>query len=206
MNNQLTTFYIIRHGETEWNVKGILQGHTDSPLTKQGEIQAEETAKELRNIQFNLAFSSDLIRAKRTAEIIALEHKLAVQTTQLLRERSFGEYEGKHYSAIKTLDELFEKLNDEEKFTYTSEGVESDEQLISRFITFLRETAITHPEKTVLVGTHGGMMKALLIHLGYGTYKTINHGSVSNGAYIKLTSDGVDFFIKETKGIKKPNN
>lgn len=200
-NNSYTIFYIVRHGETEWNTKGLLQGHNDSPLTKRGEEQARETAKILQNIKFDLAFSSDLLRAKRTIEIIALEKKLAVETTKLLRERNFGKYEGQPYAALKTFDELIERLSDEEKFAYKTEDMESDEDLANRFITFLRETAITHPGKTVLAGTHGGMIRVLLIHLGFTTYEIMAHGKVSNGAYVKLESDGVDFFVKETHGI-----
>ena len=75
---------------TEWNEIGLIQGHSDSPLTAQGITQAKELAKKLKNVKFDLIFSSDLLRAKRTAEIIALEHKLFVQTSKLLRERDFG--------------------------------------------------------------------------------------------------------------------
>lgn len=83
------TFYIVRHGETLWNVKGLLQGIKDSALTPTGEKQARELAAELESVNFDVIFSSDLLRARRTAEIIALERKLAVKTSQLLRERQF---------------------------------------------------------------------------------------------------------------------
>src|SRR5258706_14102789 len=95
MNNNLTTFYIVRHGETDWNAERRLQGHSDIPLNENGELQAKNLADELQDITFDLAFSSDLLRAKRTAEIIALEHKLEVQTTKLIREKNYGSLEGK---------------------------------------------------------------------------------------------------------------
>ena len=62
----MTTIYIVRHGETKWNVKQLMQGHKDSPLTEKGIEQAEEIKKELKNIHFYRIFSSDLLRAKRT--------------------------------------------------------------------------------------------------------------------------------------------
>lgn len=203
----LTTFYIVRHGETEWNVKGLIQGHEDSPLTKNGIKQTKALAKSFKNISIDVVFSSDLLRSQKTAEIIALEKKLAIKLTKVLRERNFGKYEGKEHEALREFDILFEKLSEEEKFSFTnSSDIESDEQIVTRLITFLREAAITHPGKTVLVVTHGGIMRAFLIHLGIGTYQTLTRGAIKNAAYIKLLSDGVDFFIKETKGINKSQN
>ncbi|HUD44341.1 MAG TPA: histidine phosphatase family protein [Patescibacteria group bacterium] len=203
-NQNLTTFYIIRHGETDWNVQHRIQGHTDIPLNENGRAQAKEAARLLKDVKFDLAFSSDLLRAKETAEIVALEHNLEVTTTQLLRERKYGEMEGKNQEAFRAFDELFKTLSDEEKnkFKYSSFG-ENNEEIIVRFITFIRETAVTHPGKTILVGTHGSMMAALLIHLGILSRKDPRY-SINNGAYVKLLSDGVEFVVKETHGIDIP--
>lgn len=202
--------YIVRHGQTEWNVKGLLQGHTDSPLTDIGISQAEQIREELKHIHFDEVFSSDSLRAKRTAEIITLERKIAVKTTQLLRERSFGKYEGKEYrifnTKLKELVKEFEALPDDKKKSYRYPDIESDEELISRFIVFLRETAIAYGGKTILVVSHGAMIRSLLIHLGFGTYSSLRYDAIGNGAYVKLVSDGVDFFVKETKGITKSLN
>ncbi len=199
--NNLTTFYFLRHGETEYNVKRIVQGQVDSPLTPNGIENIKKLAVKFRDVKFDLAFSSDLLRAKRTAEIVALEHKLAVETTKLLRERSFGKYEEQSSDMLKTYYELFEQLSDEEKFTYSKDNVESNEQLMARIITFLRETAIAYPGKTILVASHGTVLRVLLIHLGYGTYKTLPSRSADNLAWARIESDGVDFFVKETEGI-----
>src|SRR5689334_14138742 len=92
--NNMTTFYLIRHGETDWNNQHLLQGQIDIPLNAKGEEQAQELAQVLKDINFDLAFSSDLIRAKRTTEIVALEKQLMIETTKTLRERAFGEFEG----------------------------------------------------------------------------------------------------------------
>lgn len=203
--SQYCTFYIVRHGETEWNLKQLLQGQEDSPLTQKGIQQAEELRKELSSINFDYVFSSDLLRAKRTAQIITLEKKLAIKTSQLLRERSFGKYEGKAWGSYKTeLGNLFNdynKLSDKEKMNFKNPEIENDNQLISRFVTFLREIALSYPNKTILVVSHGGMMRALLIHLGFATYSNLPPGAIENCSYIKLDSDGTDFFIKETKNI-----
>lgn len=204
MSNNLTTMYIVRHGETDWNVEKRIQGQTDIALNKTGETQAKEIADVFRNIKFDLAFSSDLLRAKRTAEIIALEHKLIVETTDLLRERNFGNFEGRpsetFFEYIKTLKEL----NHEERFRHTLDGTaESDETFSSRIILFLRETAVANPGKTVLIGTHGGVFHVLLLHLGIIGYEDSDRTRFKNGGYIKLRTDGADIFVDEIEGMTK---
>lgn len=206
--------YLVRHGTTDWNEKGIIQGQLDIPLAKIGEEQAKIVAQELKNVHFDAVFSSDLMRTKRTAEIITLEKNLAIQTTKLLRERHYGEFQGKVYAARQAYNVFVAALNDEERFSHKSHGVESDEEIVTRLITFLRETAIIHKnksstepvlDKTVLVSTHGDIIHKFLIHLGFGTYKNFPLSSIVNTAYVKLACDGVDFFVQETVRIKKPN-
>lgn len=209
-NNKLTTIYIARHGETEWNIKKLMQGHSDSPLTFKGKEQAVSLAKKLQYIKFNAVFSSDLLRAKKTAEVVALDKKLAVITTKVLREKYFGKYEGKpaghFFGELEKLLQKRGKLEKEERLSLKLEdGMESDLEAVSRLITFLREVAIGYSGKTVLVVTHGGLMRCLLIKLGYFTYEEIpsSGGLIQNTAYIKIKSDGIDFFIKELSGISK---
>lgn len=200
--NNLTTFYIARHGETEWNVKRLIQGTSDSPLTEKGIQDAKKIAKELKDIKFDLIFSSDLLRAKRTAEIVALENNLTVETNKLIQERNFGHMEGKTSNEYKKWMSAFSNLTEIERFSHkSSEDIESDEEISTRLIQFIREIAIANPGKTILAISHGGIIKALLIKLGHGTYKTIRN--VSNGGYLKLETDGTDFFIKEVIGVLK---
>src|SRR5574340_48950 len=116
------TLYIVRHGQTEWNVKKLMQGHTDIPLNKEGETQAREMAKKLRRIHFAAAYSSDLLRAKQTAELITLEKKIVVKTTKALRERFYGRLEGKSWAndngELAKLWEKLYKLTEEERRIY----------------------------------------------------------------------------------------
>ena len=204
----LCTFYIVRHGETEWNRKKILQGQKDSALTPKAIAKTKKLARELKKINFAAAFSSDLLRAKRTTEIIALEHKLTVQTTKLLRERTFGKGDG---TDLKKFIKFFKKIAEEKEKLIKEEGsklklfpdMESDEEIVTRLITFLRQTALAYHGKIVLVGTHGGIMRQFLIHLDFIPYKKRNNWSITNLAYFVLQSDGVEFFIKKTKGITK---
>ena len=199
------TFYIVRHGETDWNAKRIIQGQLDIPLNEKGELQAKELAKELKNVKFDLAFSSDLLRAKYTAELIMLEHNVTVQTTEILRERMFGKLEGKSTDKLRELfADLSTELSHEERLRHKyDEEIESDEQMISRIITFIRETAVANPGQNILLGTHGGIIKVLLVHLGYLSYKNMNEFRITNTGYVILESDGVEFKIQKVHGLRK---
>lgn len=200
----MTTFYLIRHGETDWNKERKLQGQTDIDLNETGIKQAEELAKVLQDIHFDLAFSSDLIRAKRTAEIITREKKLYIETAKALRERSFAHLEGSSNDIFLAYLRLMHGLSKEERQKHRlAEGIENDEEMTTRLITFLREVAITHPEKTILITSHSGLLRLFLIHLGYYTYNELANKKMKNGAYIVFESDGVEFFIKEVVGVEE---
>ena len=194
------TLYIVRHGETEWNVKKIIQGHEDIPLNKKGEAQAKELAQKLRHINFDAIFSSDLIRSKRTAEIINIEKKLVIQTTKALKERYFGKYQGKSFAVN---NEMTKQINNLKMVSGPeAKEVEGDKMIILRLTTFLREIAVAYANKTILIVSHGGPMRTLLIHLGFATYDNFTEGQIDNLAYVKLKSNGVEFFMEETKGVK----
>lgn len=197
------TFYIVRHGETEWNAKGLLQGHSDIPLSKTGILQAQNLAQELKTVTFDKVYSSDLLRTVKTAEILVLERKLVIETTKQLRERTWGKLEGKQSSNLQNLQKTLEKLTNKERFSHKIDpSMESDEEIVTRFITFLREVAVAHPGKTILIASHGGVMRAFLIHIGLESYRNLKHYAIKNTGYIKVRCDGVDFFVDKTKGVE----
>lgn len=206
-----TTFYIVRHGQTDWNLKGVLHGgNAPTVLNQTGREQAKQIAKTLKPIHFDEIFSSDLDRAVQTAEIIAQDRKLTIKTAQALREKSYGSYEGRDRKEVQEeLKHLFDEWNtlDGEtkmKFKLYHNG-ESDHEAVERFIRHLREIAIAYPDKTILIASHGGIMKYFLIKLGWATYAQLDNNGIKNAAYIKVESDGIDFFIKETHLIEKTN-
>jgi len=208
-NKDYCTLYLVRHGETEWNKKHIVMGQKDSPLTQEGVRQALATAEQFKDIHFDSIFSSDSLRAHRTAEVIKLERQLAIETSKLLRERTYGPFEGKsveeYKKAVKHLLEQAKHLPEEEKWKFKfGEDIESDEEVVSRFMTQLREIAVAYPNKTVLVVTHGGCIRTFLVRMGYLSREDLPPGSFQNGGYVKVLSDGVDFLLKDVEGIKKP--
>ncbi len=215
--NKITTIYIVRHGESEynaltnenlyipgqWGVKG-------APLTNEGKKQARKRAEDLKHVKFDAIFSADVARAMQTAEIIKLERKLAIQTTNIIHERLSYMLLGKTFTETeKEIRKTLEELDEKAKMAYKPEGQdemrnESINENATRMLTFLREIAVTYEGKTVLVVNHANNMKAILLHLGFATFDEISpKGTIENIAYIVLESDGVDFFVKETKGIHK---
>ncbi len=199
-----TTFYIVRHAHSESNEKGLVGGHWDVNLTEKGLIQAQNRAQSLKNVQFDAAFSSDLIRAQRTAEIIATDRQLAVQSTHLLKERAYGSLEGEKTEAeLKHIRDLFKnywntEYNAKHK-TRLTDGMESNEELMGRVITFLRELALAYQGKNVLIVSHGDVIITFLTHLGY--IKGNEVLEFQNTGYIIVESDGIEFFVKQTEGL-----
>ncbi len=86
--------YVIRHGQTEWNVMKKMQGSIDIPLNKKGIKQAYITKKNLDHISIDVIFCSPLKRAKQTAEIINKGRNLEIIYDERLKERNYGEFEG----------------------------------------------------------------------------------------------------------------
>lgn len=201
--------YLVRHGESEWNVNNLMQGKTSGvPLTKTGVEQARNAARRFKKIKFSAIFSSDLMRARQTAQIIAFQKKLAVTTSRAIRERSFGEYEGKtlkqYQTELQSMLDKFRLLPDKEKFKYEFPNkIEGIGTTVYRAITFLREISVAYLGKKVLVVAHGGILRLLLIHFGYGTYEELPPFSIDNTGYVVLESNGTMFTIKKVVGVHK---
>lgn len=202
-----TTFYLVRHGETEWNVKGLLQGHQDSPLTKKGEQQAHELSVMLSTIHFDAVYSSDLHRAQHTAQILASGRKVKHFSHPALREFNFGKYEGRPWAEMDAefhdLIAVREQMKKEERFHYhIRKDSESDADGVGRVFGYLQEITAAQHMGNFLVITHGGILRSVLISLGY-EYHELSHSSIKNLSYIVVEYNGMEFVLKDTYGIEK---
>ncbi len=151
---------VVRHGETEWNERRIIQGHTNSSLNETGREQARTLAESLREQNFDQIVTSDLDRAKETALIIGEVLGLTPETDSLLRERSFGVYEGR------PTDDLSSDLTGIEESVYVDPdarppGGESFRDVVARAQRFLRRADDEWSQTRLLVVSHGGMVQAL---------------------------------------------
>ncbi|MFB6241907.1 MAG: histidine phosphatase family protein [Candidatus Nanosalina sp.] len=173
----MTTFYLIRHGETEQNTRNSITGQLDIPLNDTGKEQAEKLAERLENEDFDAAYSSDLERTYETTRIVAEKHDLHPQEFEDFREQDFGVVEGKP-------KEVFRKLADEsekDRHFFTPEEGESTHEAGQRSLGKLEELTEKHAGEKILVGGHSVALKAVLMEIlglkrHYGKFNLDNTG------------------------------
>lgn len=149
---------ITRHGETEENKAGIIQGHLPGKLPEEGIVQAQKVAARLKDEKIDVIYTSDLARTFDTAKEIAKYHPdVPFHVTQALRERNLGEMQGKRKSdlGMKPTDFIATKA---EAFP----GAETNEEMYERAKDFLDEILPKHQGETVLLAGHNGINKALI--------------------------------------------
>jgi broad specificity phosphatase PhoE len=139
----VTALLLVRHGETDWNADGRLQGHTDRPLSEFGRRQARQLAEELAEEKLDAIYASDLSRARETAELVGARLGLPVVVDPDLREKDWGTWEG--LTAV-----------EREQVEFVGETREAHEE---RVLGALSRIAEGHPGGRVLVVTHGGSMR-----------------------------------------------
>jgi len=151
---------IVRHGETEENKKGIIQGHLPGHLSEFGKEQARKLAERLKQEKFDYIFSSDLDRARHTAEEIAKFHpKVPFEIKEDLREKNWGDLQGKRKEDLGNWNELKVDENKLRKL-----NVESIEGLQARSSNFLKNI-LTKRGKTILLVSHERLIKSILSNI-----------------------------------------
>lgn len=156
-----TSFILVRHGETEWNRAGRIQGHADSPLTREGVLQAEAMGRRLARESIDAVIASDLGRAHHTAAILCQHVPLAITAEPRLRERSFGVGEGLTYAEIdERFPEMFSRVRQTDP-DFAAPGGESRRQFHERVVSGLIDLSSQHAGRRILVVTHGGVLAAL---------------------------------------------
>ena len=152
----MTRILLLRHGQSVWNAAGRWQGRADPPLSPLGREQARVAIDSLDHV--DAVFSSDLVRARETAEILATEHE--VQFEPRLRERDGGEWTGLTRPEIEAQWPGY--LADGRR----PEGFEEDEQVIERARGAIARITAEVPDGIVIVVSHGGLVRAVERHLG----------------------------------------
>ena len=156
---------LVRHGETDWNAAGRIQGHSDTPLNAVGRIQAQRVAARLVQEPVQAIYSSDLARAYETAVIIDQSLRVGVMTSPALRERRYGSWEGLTALEIQgRYPEQFAAWRARSTDFAPPEG-ETRAQLLTRAVVELQTIASRHPGELVVVVTHGGLCYVLLTHI-----------------------------------------
>jgi probable phosphoglycerate mutase len=155
----MTELLLVRHGETDWNRERRFQGHADPPLNETGREQAHTLAAELAGEPIELVYTSDLARARETAEIIAARIGADVVALRELREIDVGEWQGL------TWPEIEERHPDgAQAWREHGSGWEAGEtqaELGERVVAALRRIVARHPSQRILVVGHGGTIRAI---------------------------------------------
>jgi uncharacterized phosphatase len=177
----MTLIYLVRHGETDWNLARRIQGSTDIPLNNTGRAQAAATGRLLARRDWDLVVASPLSRARETAQIIARE--LGMPEPTLLPEiveRQYGDAEGLDY------EEIAERFPDDAPVP----GRESREEVAARVIPAIVNLAEQNPGAAIIVVSHGGVIRSVLTSVAPDD-PAITGGRIRNGSVHSLShTDG----------------
>lgn len=197
-------FYIVRHGVTEWNALKKVQGSVDIPLAEEGIRLAEKTGEALKDIPFDICFSSPLTRARQTAELILGNRNIPVILDKRIQEIDFGVLEGTQFldkNGTVTNEQMDIFFNHPMEFTRPENG-ENIEDICRRTREFWEEK-IQDPSlqnSTILVTSHGCAVRALLKNV-YENKDDFWHGRVPPNCGVNIVEviDGNVRLVEEDK-------
>lgn len=153
--------FVLRHGQTAWNAGQRLQGHLDIPLDDVGRQQAAQAAAALADEPLAAIYSSDLLRALQTAQALAATTSAAVVTDRRLRERHFGDFEGRTYAEVaQAWPDAAERWRRREP-GFRPGGGESLLEFYDRCVGAVQQLAAAHAGQAIAVVAHGGVLDCL---------------------------------------------
>jgi probable phosphoglycerate mutase len=185
-----TRLCLIRHGETDWNAAGRLQGWTDIALNSTGLLQAEATAQILADVHFDALYCSDLQRARMTAEIINRHHQLPLNMDSRLRERNLGLLQGLHpHEAQAQFPEIYARLRARFPDYQPVQG-EDVIGFAARIRAALADLLLQHCGETLLLVAHGGVLDIIYRIASGIPFSDVRDWRLRNGALNWLEHDG----------------
>ena len=196
--------YIIRHGETQWNVEGRLQGQSDTQLDEKGIRLAKVTAEALKDVPFDLGITSPLSRAKVTAQIILGDRHVPLYEDSRIEELSFGSWEGLgcRKGNYQIPSENFDYFYTDPLHFQPAEDGETIRQLCDRTRDFYEELIRKeeYQDKTILIASHGCATRALLRNV-YTDTSDFWHGGVPLNCAVNIVEvcDGKSRLLEEDK-------
>jgi len=173
-------WFLVRHGETEENVKRVTQGHKDSALTERGIVQAKAAGEQLRHQGIELIISSDLGRCKQTAEIISKATGAEIIFDAAFRERFMGDGEGLTYEEQEKRFSPFKDYDDK-----TAGNMETTRELEERVSETFSKHRINHGHKNIVIVSHGGAIRWLLKRIKNLTFEEAKIPRVAANAEVQ---------------------
>lgn len=195
----MTELILLRHGETDWNRELRFQGQVDVPLNAVGHAQAQRLAQRLAGETVHHLVSSDLVRTRQTAQPIVQQlhptQTLDMVTNAMLREQNFGSVDGMRVEDIKTQHADVWAGWTQFQADFVIPGGESTRQFHARVIAAIAQLATQHPEQTLVVVTHGGVLDMV-----YRTAQGLGlngprQSAIPNAGYNRVRFDGSRFDI-----------
>lgn len=165
-----TTFDLMRHAPTRWNMIKRIQGIGDSELTDQGERLAEQWGRRLAPLGYDRILASDLGRAQKTAQLLNTILRLPMSTSDKLREMDWGEWTGLTLRQLKTDKRTILAKMVHAGWDFQPPGGESRRAVRQQVTLALQEAAAAWPNRNILVVTHGGVLKAIIYGLSQRAY------------------------------------
>lgn len=192
MLEQATRIVLVRHGETTWNRATRIQGHTDIPLSNLGVAQAERLAQALADEPLDAVYSSDLSRARQTAEALARMKGLCVQLDPGLRERAFGRFEGLSWEEIAQNHPEESARWRRREPDFQVGGGESLATFSARCLAAAQRAVAAHPGQNIALVAHGGVLDCLYRAATRTTLETPRSWQLGNATINRLlaTSEG----------------
>jgi 2,3-bisphosphoglycerate-dependent phosphoglycerate mutase len=192
---QITQIIAVRHGETAWNVDARIQGSLDIPLNTKGQWQAARTGLALASESIDAIYSSDLQRAYSTAQAIGKHHQITPVTNTGLRERVFGEFQGRTFAEVReNWPEKAERWRRRD-LDFAPEGGESLLQFRERIIQTARQLASNNLGKSVVWVAHGGVMDVLYREATGQDLSATRTWELGNAAINRLLWNGEHFTL-----------
>lgn len=158
----MTTFYLVRHGETQWNQEQRLQGWLDSPLTENGRAAAQRLHKQLQAIPFAAAYCSSSGRARETMDILTAERQLPIVYEDDLREIYLGDWQGQTIEDILVNHKLDYEFYTNYPAQFVATHTESFGAVTERAMFTLKKIADQHRDETILIVSHAVTIKCIV--------------------------------------------
>jgi probable phosphoglycerate mutase len=158
--------YLIRHGETDWNLQERFQGHTDIPLNSTGKEQAQRLIRPLQSLGIQAVLTSDLSRAKETGKVLADAYSIPTHIRPGIKEANLGLCEGRKHEDISQFvgRETLAKWRSHYYIDFQASypNGETGEQIVHRTVRTLEEFLENYPYSTIAVASHGGVIRRFL--------------------------------------------
>lgn len=175
-----TKVYLVRHGQTDWNKEGKVQGWSDIELNKEGMQEAKKIGEYFKDKLIHAIYSSPLKRALQTAKEIARHQGREIQKVDEFKEGKFGIYEGVRYEDVLKHGEFREGLEKHGHFNYRPPKGESYADIYARVTKKLDEIVGEHKDEQVAIVAHGGVIRSIAQKLGLITHNLIRSIHIPN--------------------------